>query len=256
MSVERWKSLLGKRFLVTGAGTGYGRVVALALGGAGATLILSSRRGDKLQRTLEEALELGAGPDSVVVTMDLKDAGSVDAAVKALSAKFDFLHGLVSCAALPQRCPNPLTEGPAELWDDILNTNVRGQWLLAKSVLPLMLKVNHVRIIFMSSMAGWSPAAGFGMYNISKAALNSLGHSLAAEVASRNPGSDTQINVVAPGEALTEMNQGSTVDPAVIVPVTLALLSHPPGGPNGRFFLMDGSHLDFCMTKPYERPLI
>ena len=59
-----------------------------------------------------------------------------------------------------------------------------------------------------------------------------------------------------PGEARSEMNQGSEVSPYTAVAMTLALLSHPRGGPNGRFFARDGRHLEFAYAKPWDRPLI
>jgi NAD(P)-dependent dehydrogenase (short-subunit alcohol dehydrogenase family) len=118
-----------------------------------------------------------------------------------------------------------------------------------------MLASGAVRVIFMTSEAGWAPTPGFGMYNVSKAALNSLGSCLAAESAARYPVEDIQMNIVSPGEARTEMNQGSTISPYTIVSIILLLLSHPAGGPNGRFFHRDGRHLEFCYTGAYEKSL-
>jgi len=93
------------------------------------------------------------------------------------------------------------------------------------------------------------------MYNISKAALNSLGHSMAREYASKYSKDDIQMNIVVPGEARTEMNQGSDVSPYSVVSIVLLLLSHPPGGPNGRFFHRDGRHLKFAYTMPNGKSL-
>ena len=67
---------------------------------------------------------------------------------------------------------------------------------------------------------------------------------------------DVQINVLVPGEARTEMNKGSTRSPYAIVSMVLMLLSHPEGGPNGRYFRWDGGHLAFGNTSPYDKPLI
>ena len=72
---------------------------------------------------------------------------------------------------------------------------------------------------------------GFGPYNVSKSAVNTLGASLAAECTLRYPDKDIQVNVLVPGEARTEMNQGSTESPYAVVSMVLVLLSHPPGGP-------------------------
>lgn len=118
-------------------------------------------------------------------------------------------------------------------------------------MLPHMLRAAAPRVVFLTSEAGWASTSGFGHYNVSKAALNSLGASLAEECAARHPGADIQINVLDPGEARTEMNQSSSRSPFAAVPMTLLLLSHPPGGPNGRFFHADGRHLAFGHAAPY-----
>ena len=94
------------------------------------------------------------------------------------------------------------------------------------------------------------------MYNISKAALNSLGYSMAREYATHYPDIDIQMNIISPGEARTEMNQGSSVSPYSIVSIILLLLSHPKGGPNGKYFHRDGRHLKFAYSEPYERSLL
>lgn len=111
-------------------------------------------------------------------------------------------------------------------------------------------------MIFLSSEAGWASTPGFGPYNISKAAVNTLGASLAAECAMRFPAKDVQINVLVPGEARTEMNQGSTESPYSVVSMVLTLLSHPPGGPNGCFFHRDGRHLAFAYSPQFPRKLL
>jgi len=108
----------------------------------------------------------------------------------------------------------------------------------------------------MTSEAGWASTPGFGMYNISKAALNSLGHSMAMEYAARFPDDDIQINIVQPGEARTEMNKGSSDSPFSVVSLVLRLLAQPKGSANGKFFNRTGHHLQFCHTWPHERPLI
>ena len=67
---------------------------------------------------------------------------------------------------------------------------------------------------------------------------------------------DVQINVLVPGEARTEMNQGSNRSPYTIAGMVLLLLSHSPGGPNGHFFHADGRHLAFGYSPPYDRSLL
>jgi NAD(P)-dependent dehydrogenase (short-subunit alcohol dehydrogenase family) len=121
--------------------------------------------------------------------------------------------------------------------------------------MPYMLKGSEGRVLFVTSEAGWASTPGFGPYNVSKAALNALAASVAAEYAERFPEADIQVNTLVPGEAKTEMNRRSRESPYAVVSMTLLLLSHPKGGPNGRFFHRDGRHLSFAYTTPYERKL-
>jgi NAD(P)-dependent dehydrogenase (short-subunit alcohol dehydrogenase family) len=119
-----------------------------------------------------------------------------------------------------------------------------------------MLAAGSGRVVLLTSEAGWAYTPGFGPYNVSKSALNNFGASLAAECGARCPSADVQINVLIPGEARTEMNRGSTISPYTIAPMMLALVSHPPGGPNGRFFHRDGRHLSFGYAEAFDRKLL
>jgi len=107
----------------------------------------------------------------------------------------------------------------------------------------------------MTSEAGWAFTPVVGPYNVGKAAVNNLGASLAAECAAHCSDTDVQINVLVPGEARTEMNQGFANSPFSVVCMMLALLSHPPGGPNGCFFHRNGRHLAFAYAQAFPRQL-
>jgi NAD(P)-dependent dehydrogenase (short-subunit alcohol dehydrogenase family) len=112
-----------------------------------------------------------------------------------------------------------------------------------------------VRVLFITSEAGWAFTPGVGLYNVSKAALNNLAGSLAAEYEAAFPDIDIQMNSLAPGEARTEMNQHSTDSPYAVASMALILLSHPPNGPNGKFFHRDGRHLPFTYASAYDKTL-
>ncbi len=260
LTPERWKRLDGRAFWITGAGTGYGRSVACALAAAGAQVFLTGRREEKLRETVDEVASL-LGAHTVkchVVPADItlrEDIYRASVEVKSLCPS---LHGLVHSAALPSKPGSryTLADDSEEYWEAMMDTNVKAPWLITRTVFPHMLKGGEARVLFITSEAGWADTAGFGMYNVSKAALNSLGQSMAKEYASRYSDTDVQMNVVSPGEAQTEMNQGTNVSPYSVVSIVLLLLSHPLGGPNGRFFCRDGRHIGFCYTRPYRKPLI
>ncbi len=259
LTKERWSTLAGKSFLVVGAGTGYGRSVAAVLAAADSRVFLTGRRIEKLEETVDEACRLFgvAKSNFTLLPSDITNSDELKILVSKIQDCTPSLHGLVICAAVSGKHFNeyPLQDGDELLWDNVMNTNVKAQWLFARSVLPQMLSANRARVVFMSSGAGWASTPGFGMYNVSKAALNSLACSLADEYSNHYPDSDIQINVVEPGEALTEMNQSSSVSPYSVVSIILFLLSHAGNGPNGKFFRKNGERVPFCSSNTYLKRL-
>lgn len=193
-----------------------------------------------------------------LVPADITKQKDLEQACNSVMQRCSSLCGLVNNAAVPGTpgCAWPLRECSAEDWQRTMDTNVRAPWLLTRSIFPHLLQGGEIRVLFITSEAGWSGTPGFGMYNVSKAALNSLAFSLAQEYAAANPDADIQMNIVSPGQARTEMNRGSSVSPYSIVSIALILLSHPPGGPNGRFFCRDGRPLEFCDSTAYTYQLV
>ncbi len=258
LSPERWARLSHRSFWITGAGTGFGRSMAVALACAGAQVFLTGRRREKLEETRREIEALGGNPDwCLPVPADITREDEVESASHIIRENCLTLHGLVNNAAVSQNreSPWPLQQNSPASWERIFRTNVMAPWLVSRAILPHMIAGGEVRIVFITSEAGWAFTPGVGEYNISKAAINNLGASLALECAARYPDADIQINILNPGEARTEMNQGSQRSPYTIVPMMLQLLSHPAGGPNGRFFHADGRHLSFTYAEAHDRPL-
>ncbi len=256
---ERWEYLRGKNFWITGAGTGYGRCLAVALAAAGAKVFLTGRRKQKLEETIQETERLGLSSKLCnIISADITDPEQVKKACDAVICSCDTLHGLVNNAALPARGDmlKPLLEGSFEDWNRIMSTNVTAPWFLTRTIFPHMAKGGTSRVLFISSEAGWAFTPGFGPYNVSKAALNNLGACMAAECAVSYPKVDVQINVLVPGEARTEMNQGAGNSPYILAGMALALLSHPKDGPNGKFFYWDGRQSSFCYAAPYDKPIL
>ncbi|MBI5559854.1 MAG: SDR family oxidoreductase [Deltaproteobacteria bacterium] len=259
LTPERWKGLAGKSFWITGAGTGYGRSLTVALASAGARVFLTGRRVEKLKETLEEMRSLGiSAGDCCMVPADITDVMEVTAACNEIGRLSASLNGLVNNAAIPARgeLTGPLQDESVEYWERIMSTNLRAPWFLTREIFPHMRKAGGARVLFITSEAGWANTHGFGPYNVSKAGLNSLCASMAEEYAGSFPGLDVQMNALIPGEARTEMNRTSLESPYSIVSMALILLSHPEGGPNGKFFHRDGRSVEFCYSRPYERPLM
>ncbi len=254
-----WARLNGKRFWVTGAGTGYGRAIACGLAATGAKVVLSGRRMFKLQETIDEMKRYGIDPDLAICSpVDLSSEEEIIQACKELEINNLFLNGIIHSAALPSKpgCRFPLAKNLVSDWEQIINVNVRAPWLLSRIALGSLFKYGDVKNLLITSEAGWAGTTGFGLYNVSKAALNNLGQSMASEFAEKFPEKEIQVNVLSPGEACTEMNQGSDVSPFTIVSMTLLLMSQFEGGPNGCFFHRDGRHLSCGHAKPFMSPLI
>lgn len=257
--LHRLNFLRDRHFWITGAGTGYGQSIAFMLASTGATVFLTGRRADKLEATRQLMSSHGVGTDRVhAICADITDPAQAAAACETIAHHSTRLDGIVHSAALSQAScghMSPLMNGDLPNWERMMRTNVTAPWHLTRLMTPHLLKSDAVRILFLTSEAGWADTPGHGQYNISKCALNNLTMSLAAEWAHSHPELDVQINALIPGEAKTEMNQGSDVSPFSIVEMTMLLLSHPKNGPNGHFFHKDGRHFDFAYSRAYPNSL-
>ncbi len=259
LSAERWASLAGQVFLITGGGTGFGQALAIALAATGASVVVTGRRLAKLEETVALASRFGVDPQGLVpVPADLCARSEINALMERIDERFGTLHGVVNNAALPTPASGktPLSTLDAAGWNRHMATNLTAPWQLLQAALPLLQRAGRFRALFVTSEAGWADTPGHGPYNVGKAALNTLARSFAAELAAAFPTLDTQVNTLIPGEALTEMNRGSTNSPFTMASMALALLSHPPGGPNGAFFHRDGRHFGFAYAKPYPHSLL
>ena len=255
LSEERWKNLRDKSVWVTGAGSGFGQALSVALAAAGARVFLTGRRRAKLDESLQKMKLMGINPQNCrPIEADLKDFHKIKKICGEIIRSCGVLDGLVNNAALPSTGRDwPLTEDSVEEWENILRTNVTAPWFLTREILPSM--GERARVIFVTSEAGWAFTPGYGPYNISKAALNNLSASLAEEATTRFPHKDIQINTIAPGVAKTEMNPHASESPYSIVSMALLLLTQPAGGPSGKFFHKDGRHLEFTTAARYEKLL-
>lgn len=253
----KWKRLSGLRFWITGAGTGYGQSIACALGLANCEIILSGRRTSKLEETIQLAENIGVKSSAYhVVPFDITKQDQVNSACSKIQQTVPRLDGIIHSAALPHEpgVSFPLSQCSLERWEETMKTNVTAPWYISRNIFSHMLN-GPIRILFLSSGAGWAGTPGVGIYNISKAALNSLSHSFAHEYKCRYPQEDIQVNTLVPGEAFTEMNKGSSNSPFDLVEMTLKLLAQPEGGPNGYFFHQNGGYLTCGETGIYPHPI-
>jgi 3-oxoacyl-[acyl-carrier protein] reductase len=182
---------LSKVALVTGASQGIGRAVALRLAKDGISLALAARNEDKLKEVAAEITSLGGSAETFV--LDVASEESIKATAKAVLAHYGKLDILVNNAGITR--DNLLLRMKRADWDDVLQTNLTGTFLLTQALMGAMIRARTGRIINISSVVGRIGQAGQANYAASKAGLIGFTKSLAREIASRG----VTANVVAPG---------------------------------------------------------
>jgi len=187
-------SLEGKIALVTGASRGIGREIAAALAGAGATVILAARTEDAARKAAEA---IDGRTD--VLAVDVADTASVEAGTGAVLARHGRVDILVNNAGVT-RDGLILRMKPAD-WDAVMATNLRGAFLMCRSLAPAMIKKRWGRIVNIGSVVGLMGNAGQVNYAASKAGLIGFSKALARELAPRS----VTVNTIAPGYIETDM---------------------------------------------------
>lgn len=196
-------SIEGERALVTGAGSGIGRAIALRLVTLGCTVALVGRREGPLEETralCEEAA--GKSPAqrgaAAVRSCDLTDEKSVEALVEQVT-KDGGLDILINNAGIVQS--GPFESVSTELFDRVMATNVRAPFLLTRGVLPLLRKSDSAEIINICSVVAHEGYPNQSIYATSKHALLGMTKSLANEVYKDG----IRVHAISPGGVLTEM---------------------------------------------------
>jgi NAD(P)-dependent dehydrogenase (short-subunit alcohol dehydrogenase family) len=192
--------LTGKVALVTGASSGLGRHFALTLARAGAKVAAGARRTDRLAELAREieAFDGRAFP----VALDVTDAASVRAAVAAAETELGPIGILVNNAGVAAMAPALETEEAA--WDRVLDTDLKGAWLMAQETARHMVRLGHGgSIINIGSILGIQAAAQVPAYAAAKAGLHQLTRALAVELARHS----IRVNAIAPGYIETDLSR-------------------------------------------------
>jgi 3-oxoacyl-[acyl-carrier protein] reductase len=202
--------LTGKKALVTGATGGIGEAIARAFHGAGASVVLSGRRQDKL-----DALAADLGDRVATLTCDLGNKEQVATLVDQAAEKFGGLDILVANAGITK--DNLALRMTEDDFDEVINVNLRATFTLNKAAFKKMMKNRFGRIINIASVVGVSGNPGQANYVASKAGMIGMTKSFAAESASRG----ITANCIAPGFIRTDMTGVLTDDQKTKIAATI-----------------------------------
>jgi 3-oxoacyl-[acyl-carrier protein] reductase len=219
------QQLSGKVALVTGAGRGIGRVIALTLAEHGARLALAARTGSEIETVRAEIAALGG--TAAAFPTDITREPEVIALVRATIERFGRLDILVNNAGIGAF--GPLAETSTEAWDRIMAVNARGPFMLCREAIPF-LKQQELSFIFnINSVVGYKGYPDQAAYGASKHALLGMTKALAKEVQpddirvhSINPGgTDTELI----GRARPDLDRSVLMRPEEIADIVLFLVT-------------------------------
>lgn len=191
-------NLTGKVALVTGASRGIGQATAIDLAKAGADIVVNFIGNEAVAQETVEAIE-ALGRKAIKIKADVGNAEDVQAMVDEAIAAFGHIDILVNNAGITR--DGLLIRMKDSDWDDVLNINLKGVYLVTKAVAKLMVKQRAGRIINMTSVSGVTGNVGQANYAAAKAGVIGFTKTCAKELAARG----ITVNAVAPGFIETAM---------------------------------------------------
>jgi len=228
--------LAGRIALVTGASRGIGAATALALGKAGAHVVAVARTVGGLEE-LDDAIRAGGGA-TTLVPLDVTDFDGVARLAAALCERYDRLDILIGNAGIAGPS-SPLDHVRPQDWEQVMTVNVTANWWLIRAMDALLRRSDAARAVFVSSGAAHHLRAYRGLYSVSKAALEALARTYAAETSSTT----VRVNLVNPGPTRTRMRaqvmpgeDPSTLPPPQQVAEAIVALCLPSFTETGRLY--------------------
>lgn len=190
--------LANRTALITGASRGIGRATALELAKAGAHVVAVARTVGGLEE-LDDEIK-AAGGTATLVPLDITDFDGIDRLAAAVRERYGKLDVMIGNAGVLSAL-SPLDHVSAFDWDSAFKVNVTANWRLVKAFLDLVKASDAGRIVFVTSSLASAARAYWGTYAVSKAALDALARTLAAETATTN----VRVNLFVPGQVHTRM---------------------------------------------------
>jgi 3-oxoacyl-[acyl-carrier protein] reductase len=235
--------LTNKFALVTGAGGGIGRAIAMALASEGAKVALTGRNVSRLEQVMGEVQQ--AGGQAAVWQMDVSDESAVETTVGAILHSWGQIDILVNNAAIihPR---TPVWETPISEWDEEMAINLRGTFLCCHYVLPQMVERGQGVVINIGSSSGTIAEDLYGGYGATKWGVIGYTTSLAKSVRPHG----VRVNGLNPGWVETGMTAGQIPDdagpewtqPEDIARAALFLAAHAPADMTGQFINLFGAN--------------
>jgi NAD(P)-dependent dehydrogenase (short-subunit alcohol dehydrogenase family) len=247
-------NLKGKTAIITGASRGIGKAIAETFAGAGANVVLSSRKQEQLDQ-VAQGINANGGAALAVAA----HTGDMDAVQNLVSLALETYGGvdiLVNNAATNPHF-GPVLTAEESHWNKILDVNLVGYFRVAKACAQYMQEHGGGKIINMASLAGMTPHPGMGVYSVSKAGVLMLTKVLALELAHAN----IQVNAIAPGliktrfsralwdnpmiydSAVKTIPMGRIGSPEELTGLALYLASDASSFTTGAAYLVDGGQL-------------
>jgi NAD(P)-dependent dehydrogenase (short-subunit alcohol dehydrogenase family) len=192
------KPLADRVALVTGASRGIGYAAALTLARAGAHVIAVARTVGGLEE-LDDAIK-AAGGSATLTPLDMRDYQGIYRLTPALNERYGRIDVVVGNAALAA-VPSPLDHIEPKSWDDMMAVNVTANWHLIRAMDPLLKRSDAGRVVFVTSGIATLAYAYWAPYSVSKAALDVLARTYAAETSS----TAIRVNLFSPGATRTRM---------------------------------------------------
>ncbi len=224
-----------KIIVITGAGSGLGRALALGLVQRDATVIGLGSRESSLLET--ESL-IGNGRFSWYA-VDVSEAIHVTSVVQQIAEKFGRIDVLINGAAVYPKIR--FLEQDAESWMKTIAINLGGVANCCRAVLPLMMRQGHGRIINVGSFADLAPIPNSSAYAASKGGLRALTKAIGADLGDDYP--DIICVEWIPGHLNTQMSNFTGMDPAACVEWALQIINLPKGNRNAMIFEEDHEHV-------------
>jgi NAD(P)-dependent dehydrogenase (short-subunit alcohol dehydrogenase family) len=246
------RALAGQVAVVTGASRGLGRAIAVALAEAGAAVALAARSRPHLEATAE-AVER-AGGRAIVATTDVRCYADVEALMARTVAELGRLDIVVNNSGIAKI--SPLAELSPDDWQAVVGVNLTGVFHGCRAAAPYLIAQRSGKVINLASVLGAVGLPGYAAYGATKGGVIALTRTLGVEWARHN----IQVNAIAPGWFVTEMNDAAFADPRIherlvrdvparrtgrleeIGPLAVYLASAASNFMTGQTIFLDGGH--------------